>query len=283
VIVTTEGEVDDRCSMIRFLLYADQWDIYGLIHSTFKTYLRPAWPGIQILRSGGPSFGAIAYGWQQMQSPETQSYFDRDWMTTNILEGHGPLCQMYEAQEGSFRSEGDSPAFLHLINTGLRSSEHPSFGGWGGRFAFSHGVWKSVDKKEASPHSILRWAAAFQNDWAARADWCVASLAEANHPPHVVLTGGVDRMARAGDRVELNAQPSHDPDGDPLAFQWWHDAAASTYAGPLDIDQEKRPAATIAVPRSAQAGDTIHVVCQVNDQQTPPLTRYQRVVITVSP
>ena len=36
VIVTTDGEVDDRCSMIRFLLYANEWDIEGLIHSSSK-------------------------------------------------------------------------------------------------------------------------------------------------------------------------------------------------------------------------------------------------------
>ena len=36
VIATTDGEVDDRCSMVRFLLYANEWDIRGLIHSSSK-------------------------------------------------------------------------------------------------------------------------------------------------------------------------------------------------------------------------------------------------------
>ena len=36
--------------------------------NTFKTYLRPEWPGIQILRSAGPTFGAIAYDWKKIQS-----------------------------------------------------------------------------------------------------------------------------------------------------------------------------------------------------------------------
>ena len=35
-IVTTDGEIDDRCSMIRFLMYSDQWDIRGIIHSSSK-------------------------------------------------------------------------------------------------------------------------------------------------------------------------------------------------------------------------------------------------------
>lgn len=34
VIATTDGEIDDRCSMIRFLMYTNQWDVRGLIHSS---------------------------------------------------------------------------------------------------------------------------------------------------------------------------------------------------------------------------------------------------------
>ena len=32
IIVTTDGEIDDRCSMVRFLLYNNEWDIKGIIH-----------------------------------------------------------------------------------------------------------------------------------------------------------------------------------------------------------------------------------------------------------
>jgi len=56
-------------------------------------------------------------------------------MKENILQGHGPLCALYRAHEdGRFRSEGDSPAFLHTIVTGLRNLESPDWGGWGGRY-----------------------------------------------------------------------------------------------------------------------------------------------------
>jgi hypothetical protein len=30
VIATTDGEIDDQCSMVRFLLYANEWDIEGM-------------------------------------------------------------------------------------------------------------------------------------------------------------------------------------------------------------------------------------------------------------
>lgn len=34
VIVTTDGEIDDECSLVRFLLYANEWDIEGIIASS---------------------------------------------------------------------------------------------------------------------------------------------------------------------------------------------------------------------------------------------------------
>jgi len=36
IIATTDGEIDDRCSMVRFLLYANEWDIEGIIYSSSK-------------------------------------------------------------------------------------------------------------------------------------------------------------------------------------------------------------------------------------------------------
>lgn len=36
VIATTDGEGDDRCSMVRFLMYANEWDIKGIIYSSSK-------------------------------------------------------------------------------------------------------------------------------------------------------------------------------------------------------------------------------------------------------
>ena len=413
VIATTDGEVDDRCSMIRFLMYANEWDIRGLIHSsskyhwkgdethqekgwepvgwldrqldayaavypnllkhdarypspeylrsqvfigniayegdmeartpgsdriaevllepddspiwlqawggantiacalktireehpdrfaqvakktriyliteqdnTLRTYIRPEWPDVQVLRSGGPSFGAIAYHWRRIQPDSLQFYFDKEWMTGNILESHGPLCALYEAKEGRFRSEGDTPAFLHVINTGLRSDEQPSYGGWGGRFAFAGNVWKSVDKEGSSPHSILRWAEHFQNDWAARADWCVTDYGEANHPPRVALAHSDNLEARPGEQVGLDADNSNDPDGDELAFRWWVFAEAGTHQGPIVIEDAGQARATLAVPGTASPGETLHVICTVTDSGEPPLARYARVIVRVRP
>jgi hypothetical protein len=42
-IVTTDGEVDDRCSMIRYLLYCHQFDTQGLIYTSSKYH----WKGFK--------------------------------------------------------------------------------------------------------------------------------------------------------------------------------------------------------------------------------------------
>ena len=34
VLVTTDGEIDDECSLVRFLLYANEWDIEGIVTSS---------------------------------------------------------------------------------------------------------------------------------------------------------------------------------------------------------------------------------------------------------
>ena len=40
VIATTDGEIDDRCSMVRFLLYANEWDIEGIVTSSSQYHCR---------------------------------------------------------------------------------------------------------------------------------------------------------------------------------------------------------------------------------------------------
>jgi cellulose-binding protein len=276
---TIQEEHPDRVEEVtrkaRLFLIAEQDD-------TLRKYIVPQWPGLQVVFSNWSSFGAIAYHWQKSQPKALHAYFDRAWMTGHILARHGPLCGMYEAKEERFRSEGDTPAFLHVINTGLRSDEDPMHGGWGGRFVRKKGVWMSVDKKNSTQtHSILRWARAFQNDWAARADWCVKRFDEANHPPQVILDDGIDRKARAGSSIDLSAKQSHDPDGDLLAFHWWHFVEAGSCDQPVLIDRADQTEAVVAVPTEAEAGDTIHIICEVSDDGEPQLTRYQRVIITV--
>jgi len=416
VIATTDGEIDDRCSMVRFLLYANEWDIEGIIYSsskfhwkehkwagekwierdinlyatfydtlkqhapgfptpqqlrdvtfvgnidnvgemeketpgsnhivkvlldskpgpvylqawggtntiaralktiqekhpdqmkrvsekaiiyiildqdeTFKQYILPNWPDLEVLGSFS-QFGCVAYRWNDKIPAQLHRFFKGSWMKENILEGHGPLCARYEAHtknrkgfgEGDFRSEGDSPSFMHQIDVGLRSLEHPTYGGWGGRFTKDKRgkrVWRGTKDDGDLNKPVYRWAEAFQNDWAARADWCVKSYEDANHPPVAALAHALDLKAKVGDTVNLSAKGSKDPDGDKLTFKWWQYREPGSYKGTVDIRNAGKPEASFVVPNDVANGETAHIICEVTDNGDPTLTRYQRVIVEFS-
>jgi hypothetical protein len=266
------GRVDDVLAKARVFMIEVQ-------DPTLKGYLQEEWPGLFVILS--KAYGAIAYQWRELQTPQQQEYFSADWMRDNITTGHGLLCGMYKlAKDGAFRSEGDSPAFMHTIDVGLRTLEHPRFGGWGGRFDWTGQLWRSADDEGDLHRSILRYTEAFQNDWAARADWCVKAWDDANHPPTVRLDSPLDIQARRGQRVDIDAGLSSDPDGESLAFAWWVYVDAGTYPKPVEMTQSRGPCTSLTMPGDASPGQTIHLICEVTDSGLPPLTRYARVIIT---
>jgi hypothetical protein len=254
--------------------------------NTFRKYVEPNWPKLQVLGSFR-QFGVLAFGWRNQIPPAYRVFFERPWLEGHISNGHGVLAGSYQSQDGAFRSEGDSPAFMHQIEVGLRSREHPSYGGWGGRFVAEKpgqtNVWKDAEDEGSVGKAIWRWADAFQHDFAARADWCVKSFADANHPPAVWLTTPADVEAAPGATVKIDVTGSTDPDGDKLSFLWWHYRDPGTYKGEVAIKDPERSAASVTVPADAKPGDTIHLIAQVTDGGKPPLTRYARVIITVKP
>jgi hypothetical protein len=251
---------------------------------TFRKYIEPNWPKLQVLGSFR-QFGVLAFGWRNQIPPPYRPFFERPWLEGRISNGHGVLAGAYQSQDGAFRSEGDSPSFMHQIDVGLRSLEHPSYGGWGGRFVEEKpgqtNVWKDADDEGSLGKPIWRWAEAFQNDFAARADWCVKPYAEANHPPVVWLTTPANVDAAPGALVRVDVSASTDPDGDALSFRWWQYKDAGKYKGDVTINNADRGAVSIGIPADAKPGDTIHLIAQVTDGGKPPLTRYARVIVSV--
>jgi hypothetical protein len=253
---------------------------------TFRKYIEPNWPKLQVIDSVR-QFGVMAYNWANLMPATMRAFFERPWMEGNITVDRGSLAGSYEANEGAFRSEGDSPSYMHQIEVGLRSLENPGYGGWGGRFVPEKpgvtNVWREAEDEGDLYKPIWRWADSFQNDWAARADWCVKSYRDANHAPIVNLAVAKDIEAAPGTNVKLSVAGSSDPDGDRLHYTWWQYREPSTYKGESPIRDSDRATAWVQVPADAKSGDTIHLIAEVTDSGKPPLTRYARVIVTVRP
>jgi len=254
--------------------------------STYQSYIAPHWPELTTLLS--TSFESIGYPWKKRVPDPFRQYYLGEWMNEHLLYNHGPLLAIYQDHlygddrtTGDFISEGDSPAFMHTIPTGLRSHKNPSWGGWGGRFYWDDSLWRSAPDDQDIFKSIYRWIPDYQRDFAARADWCVESYEQANHPPEAVLNVAEDLTVFPGQELQLSAKKSTDPDGDSLQYYWWRYDDADAYSGSLALSNSDQSTVNFQIPKSAQNGETIHIICQVTDQGEPALTRYKRVVLNV--
>jgi hypothetical protein len=233
---------------------------------------------------------------------------DNPWLDEHI-RSKGPLGAQHPHTK--FLMEGDTPSFLNLVNNGLADPEHPNWGGWGGRYEFqtpplrkwhleaeTRPFWADaedevlgVDGKwhTSNQATIWRWRSAFQNDFAARMDWTIKAYADANHPPVAKLAHSNQLNAKSGERVDLSAEGSTDPDGNALSYEWFAYLEAGSLplssartGAPLTIDDANKSKASFIAPKVTQA-ETLHVILAVTDNGTPPLTRYQRVIVTIAP
>ncbi|MFS2112040.1 nucleoside hydrolase-like domain-containing protein [Sphingomonas sp. Sphisp140] len=227
------------------------------------------------------------------QWPDRETVGDA-WLEANIRRG--PLGALYPLPE--FIMEGDTPSFLYLIPNGLNDPERPDFGGWGGRYmhaAPSGGLFADVKDSFArdgrtwsgNQASVYRWRAAFQNDFAARMAWSVDG--RANHAPVVVAQGvaglaPVRIRAKAGETVTLDAAGTRDPDGDALDYRWWQYREVGGIPGQsaVEIADAGAPRASFVAP-SVKAQTALHLILEVRDRGAPPITRYRRVIVEVSP
>lgn len=282
--------------------------------STYQSYIRPHWGKYNILTIISDQFITYFYHWKKYLPAEQQQFLVGKWMNANVIHNHGPLCSLYKAHEnGDFRSEGDSPAYFHVIPTGLRNEEHPDWGGWGGRYVkvrentwldpveeegyvypegrwYTSNAWGRTRLKKNIPNDQMlidylrptwHWVEPLQNDFAARADWCVKPYDEANHAPVVALAHDDDLSAAPGKTVKLSAKGTKDPDGDKLTYKWWQYREAGSYPGDITLESNDGMKSSFVVPKDAKKGETIHVICEVADDGVPALTRYARVIITV--
>lgn len=255
-------------------------------------YWRATWTGISGDRSNKTG---VMHRFEMVDNP---------WLEKNISKDHGPLGALYPPLK--YIMEGDTPSFLGLIDNGLGWHIRPDYGGWGGRYlegkplGETRKIWterkNSRDtvtsddngRTETSHQAtIWRWREHFQNDFAARMDWCVADdFKKANHNPIAILNGDktknvLELTARPGEALKLSAEGSTDPDGNAIEVKWWIYREAGTMREEAQLSQTSGSSTDLLMPSNARFG-TVHVILEVRDTGTPKLWAYRRAVIKVA-
>ena len=280
-----------------------------------QMYVGTAWTQDNI-SSRGP-LGALYRVWgdgKQMVKGDMTDYFGLSGLTADQLKAMGYFVWTAPQERGSFISEGDTPTFMNLLDNGLRAYEDSSYGGWGGRVrsespqpdrgtqAKGAGVTNANPAQPPVPGGrgargfgrgpqlpprttavYARFFRAAQNDFAARLRWSVTpKYTDANHDPVVRVKGPLNISAKVGSTVRLQGQTS-DPDGNSVTVKWWQYNDAGTYPGDIALSSADSLKTSFQVPPDAKPGQAIHVILEGTDNGTPPLTRYQRVIVTVVP
>ena len=273
---------------------------------TYATYIQPNWPDIRSLPAGVGGVD-LAYGANARATVENAVYYSTQWTDANItsrgqlgvhyrvwgdgkqmvkgdifdyfgLSGYtaeqlremGYVVWLPPRPKGEFIAEGDSFTYLNLIDNGLLGYHEDTPGGWAGR-------GRTAEPSPSDPN----FTPATQNALAARMKWSVTpTYAGANHEPKLTLRVSSRLSARPGELVRLEGTAS-DPDGDMVSLKWWRWKSVDTYPGDVTLSNPTSRETTMQVPADAVAGQTIQLVLEATDNGTPPLTRYQRVVVVV--
>jgi hypothetical protein len=306
------AELERFVAKLRVYTISDQDDSGPWIRKSFPQLFYIASPGVA-------DGGAYHYGtWSGISGDNFWGRFvgadfslvDNPWLDRHV-RSKGLLGAQHP--QTKYLLEGDTPSFLYLIQNGLGNPERPDWGSWGGRYEFytppphrrllepeTRSFWTDaedevvgVDGKWHSSNkaTIWRWRSAYQNDFAARMDWTIKPFAEANHPPVAKLAHPSELNAKPGDRVNLDATGSSDPDGHTLSYSWFYYYEAGTFTTasartgnvvPIENADQARAAFVVPTRRVLRNG-TMHFIVAVTDHGTPALTRYQRVIVNVSP
>ena len=165
--------------------------------------------------------------------------------------------------------------------------------------------------------TIWRWREAFQHDFAARMDWTIKDPREANHNPEVVVNGRSGKApiqvdAVVGTPLTLDATGTRDADGNALTYRWFFYPEAGTGipgqpvvaaglapiggggageggipSGPEGGPREPAPRVTLENANTARVtvqprvAGTAHIILAVEDNGSPTLTSYRRIIVTI--
>lgn len=310
----SKAEAKALVAKLRVYTISDQDDSGIWIRNNFPDLFYVVSPGDEYSQATWTGINAFIKGIDNTEISNT-------WIAENIQQGHGPLGTVYP--DVAWGVEGDTPAFLSLIPNGLNNAEHPDWGAWGGRYDLyvpdfskvkegssivkiapeTRPIWTNVNDKYAPiihkeygrnfgkdtvnfndfKATLWRWRDDFQNDFAARMDWCTQPFENANHPPIPILSHPEEFTVPSGGSIKMDAFESTDPDGDNLSFLWFYYPEAGTYKKELTIGgADNVHIYTLAAPQVSKK-ETLHFILKLTDKGTPALTRYKRVIVTVLP
>jgi hypothetical protein len=337
VRATRPADVDRIVGKLRVYTISDQDDA--------GPWLRKEFPALHYIATPGDTNDYHVATWTGIAGDEFYrngagadfSTVSESWVTEHV-RAKGPLGAFYPLP--CCIIEGDTPSFLSLMNNGLVSYMNPTFGGWGGRYVWrqpwletrpywtnsraSRDTVAGIDGRSytSDQATIWRWREAYQHDFAARMDWTIKEVSQANHNPEAVVNGAGGKApvmldATVGTPIDLDARASKDRDGHRLRYTWFFYAEAgsglpgagggrgggtgargsepgrgggrgipSPAPGPRPTPP---PRVTIANGDQAlatvtpNAPGTAHVILAVTDNGRPALTSYRRVVLTIQP
>ncbi|MBN2012794.1 DUF1593 domain-containing protein [candidate division KSB1 bacterium] len=310
----SEEQVKKLIAKLRVYTISDQDDSGIWIRNNFPDLFYIVTPGDHYGSATWSAINTFVDGIDNFEISNT-------WIARNIQQNHGPLGAEYP--DVAWGMEGDTPSFLSLIPNGLNVAEHPEWGGWGGRYELykpdfdptkkggsiveiapeTRKIWTNANdsftpyvfndygravKNDTATfngykETLWRWRDDFQNDFAARMDWCTKSYQEANHPPVPVLGHPDQITVKSGEGFSLDASGSTDPDGDNLSFLWFHYPEAASYKKMINVDgAENEHGAYVKAPE-VEMQETAHFILKVTDKGIPQLSRYKRVIVKIMP
>ncbi|HEX5169778.1 MAG TPA: nucleoside hydrolase-like domain-containing protein [Cyclobacteriaceae bacterium] len=285
-------------------------------------WIRNKFPSLFYIVSPGDSYGDATWSAiNTVVEGIDNSRISNSWIEQNIQRNHGPLGAVYP--DVAYGMEGDTPSWLTLIPNGLNSPDHPDWGGWGGRYEWykpdfatlkkggsgvpfepeTREIWtNAIDNYTPYAHSeygravrpdknafsdfkvtLWRWRDDFQNDFAARMDWCTKKYEEANHPPMPVLDNPEEITVKSGSGFTLSAVGTTDPDGDNVSFLWFHYPEPGSYDKMIKINSAENIHGAFIVAPEVEKKETAHFILKVTDKGEPQLSRYKRIIVSIVP
>lgn len=261
---------------------------------TYSEYIAEEWPEIKFMSCSQMS--SYAYMWRTQPEDSSKKTLYADFMLKNLIRKHGALLDNYVTWGDGTYLDGEEPGSQFGTNEDLLDSLD-WWGGFSGRYARADkknskgqevNYWSPVadayvkeDRSTMKVESSWKYIDDIQNDFAARADWCIVNdYAKANHAPKVSVTEGTDIKASAGETLKLHAIAT-DPDDDYVTVSWSEYTDASTTETALTLKGAASDTISFKIPEDAKAGQKIHLIVQAQDDGEHTLTHYQQVIITI--